>query len=155
MSEDHGPWGHLYRKIHQLVSIRMGGKIEALQPAPAREFAGAVAEMKRLAPTGRAEGASGCVRRGIADKQNGMTFFGHHVLREVMRGGVLAKHAGGDHEELAIHFQFAKIALLQHLQIQRLMEIEIRPSIGRARRDQVIDFGKHSSQATDIYRLPV
>ena len=68
MSEDHGPWGHLHRKIHQLFSIRMGGKIEALQPALAREFAGAVAKMKGLATTGRAQGAPGCVRRGIADK---------------------------------------------------------------------------------------
>ena len=66
MSEDHGPWGHLCRKIQQLVSIRMGGKIEALQPALAREFAGAVAEMKRLAPTGRAEGASGWARSWAA-----------------------------------------------------------------------------------------
>ena len=68
MPEDHGPWGHLHREIHQLFSIRMGGKIEALQPAPAREFAGAVAELKRLAPLGRAQDASRCVRCGLADK---------------------------------------------------------------------------------------
>ena len=84
----------------------------------------------------RAQGASGGIGSGVADKQNRMTRIAHHVLRKVMGGGVFAEHAGGDYEELAIHFQFPEIALLQHLQIKRLMEIEIRPSIGRTRRDQ-------------------
>ena len=61
-----------------------------------------------------------------------MTFFGHHVLREVMRSGVLAEHSGSDYEELAIHFQFRKSRYPVPVNPAPL-GIEIKPSIGRAR----------------------
>ena len=62
------------------------------------------------------------------------------------------EHAGGDHEELAIHFQFPKIALLQ-----TVTSASWRLRSGRRLfvSHQVIDFREHAPWATDVNRLPV
>ena len=46
--------------------------------------------------TARQQPAAGCVGIGVADEEDGVALVADHAQREVVRGGFLAHHAGGD-----------------------------------------------------------
>ena len=71
-----------------------------------------------------------------------------------MRGGVLAHHAGGDDEEAAAgELHLVHLPLLQHDEVQGIVQLEVGILAMGAVRLQVVDFREDAAQAADVDRL--
>ena len=81
---------------------------------------------KRLARFGGSEAAARRVGVGVADKEDGLPLVADHADGEVVGGGVLAHHAGGDDKDASAgEFHFFGLALFEHDEIEGLVQLQV------------------------------
>ena len=110
--------------------------------------------MKGLARLGGFEAAARRVGVGVADEEDGVAFVADHAQGQVVGGGVLAHHAGGDDKEAAAgELHLLDLPLIQHDEVQGLAQLQVGILAMGAVRFQVVDFREDAAQAADVNRL--
>ena len=91
---------------------------------------------------------------GVTDEEDGLVFVTDHAEGQVVRGGVLAHHAGGDDKEAAAgKLHLLDLPLIQHGEVQRVVQLQVGILAMGAVRFQVVDFREDAAQAADVNRL--
>ena len=112
------------------------------------------AEEEPFTGFGHLQPSAGRVGIGIPDEEDRLAFVTDHAEGQVMRGGVLAHHAGGDHENAAPgEFHVVDLTLVEDDEIQRVVQLQIGVLAVGPVRFQVVDFREHSAEAADVDRL--
>ena len=92
MTQQNSPWLHFADEVQQFIPIRVGGEIEILHLATPGHFSNSRAEKECFSGFGRFQPATGCIRIGIADEENGLPFIPDHANGQIVRGGVFVHH---------------------------------------------------------------
>src|SRR5207247_10509134 len=120
VAQQNRAWLDLADELKQIITVGVGRQIEVLGFAQAGGLAAGAAEEELFAALGGFKVAARGVRIGVADKEDGLLFIADHAQRQVVRGGVLTHHAGGnDKQASAAQFHFLGLPLFEHNQIQR------------------------------------
>ena len=154
MAKQHDAWLHRADEIQKFVAIRMGRQIEILDFTKSGDLASTRAQQKCLSIRGCFEAAPGSIRVRIADKENSLAFIADHAESQIMRGGVLAHHAGSNHKEPpARQPHLFGLTMVQHNQVKRFVQLQIGLLAMRAGGFQIIDFSEDTAQTADVDRL--
>ena len=154
MSQQNRAWRNPPDKIQQVGAVRVRRQIKIQQIAFMRDTTGARTEHKRLAGLCSFQPSARRVRIRIADKENGLPLVANHACREIMRGGVFAHHAGGEHKDpSAAQFHFFGLTFFEHDELQRLVQLQIHVLAVSPVRFEVVYLREHTPQPADINRL--
>ena len=151
VAEQDGAWGNLSDEIQEVVAIGVGGQIEILYVATLGDLSCARAEHKCLAGFGGFESASRCGGVCVADEEDGLFFVAGHTDGEVVRGGVLAHHAGSDDEDASAgEFHFLHLTGIHHYEVQRFVKLQVGVVAMGAMRFEIVNLREHAAQSADV-----
>jgi hypothetical protein len=132
----------------------MGRQIKFPQVAPPGDGPPRGAERKRFARLGRPQPARRRFRIGVAHEENALPFVADHPGGQIVRGGILAHHAGRHDEDFAAaQFHGVGFPPLQHNQLQRLVQLQPRMLPMSPVALDIVNLGKHPAQAANINGL--
>ena len=151
MAEQNGAGRDLPHEIQQVGAVGVRGEVVILYLAPARDLAGAGAEDECFAQLRGLHPAAGRAGVGVTDEEDGLFLIAGHALGEVVRGGVLAHHAGGDDEDASARELHALgLTFLEDDEVERLAELQVCVLAVGAVGFQIVNLREDAAETADV-----
>ena len=100
------------------------------------------------------EAAAGRRGIGVADEEDAVPRILDHAPGQVVGGGVFGEHAGGHHKQAPlVELDFGRVIAVQHLQIQRFVQLKIGVLPVGTVGLQIVNLCEHPAQPADENRL--